>query len=57
MHGDEDSVALTFFESGRTRLPKLCLNEPLTGELADSVDAHHLFEFLQPELLPPSAGS
>ena len=52
--GVENAVLMNFIESGKTRLPAPTFEELSTGELADSVDAHYLFEFLKRELLTES---
>jgi hypothetical protein len=54
VHGVEGSVSVAFLETGRTHLPTLNLEGSSTGELADSVDVHYLFEFLKRELLTES---
>lgn len=55
MHGVEGSVSMTFFETGRTRLPELKFNSRSAGEVGDSVDAHYLFAFLKRELSADAA--
>ncbi len=47
--GDSGSVSLTFVETGKTDLPMDAPRDG-TGEVADAVDAHYLFELLEREL-------
>jgi len=51
--GPEGSVSLTFPETGRTKLPAGVPTDG-TGEVADALDAHYLFEFIERELAPPT---
>jgi hypothetical protein len=53
--GCADGVSLTFVENGHTRLPHEALYDG-TGSVADAVDAHYLFAFLERELSGDSAG-
>lgn len=54
VQGIDGSVSMAFLETECTRLPTFNLEGSSTGELADSVDAHYLFEFLTRELLTES---
>ena len=53
--GCEHGVSLTFVENGQTRLPHEALYDG-TGSVADAVDAHYLFAFLERELSGDSVG-